>query len=45
MLAWVTWVACLRGWCASVSGVGGAIAGVACLHGWRASVRGVLAWI
>ena len=40
----VAWVACLRGWCASVGGVGGALAWmawVACLHGWRASVGDV----
>ena len=33
MLAWVTWVVCLRGWLgwsSSVDGVGGVLAWVAC---------------
>ena len=44
-------MACLRGWRASVGGVGGVLAGVvwvACLRGWRANegyVIGVLAWV
>ena len=47
----LAWVACLRGRCASVGGVGGVfvwVAWVACLRGWRASVGGVggvLAWV
>ena len=44
-LAWVTWVACLRGWRASM---GGMLTWAACLHGWRANVSyvvGVLAWV
>ena len=45
VLAWVTWVACLRGWCTSVSGVGGMLAWVGwvtCLHGWHANDRSVV---
>ena len=51
VLAWVAWVACLRGWRASVGDVGGVLAWVvwvACLRGWRANegyVVGVLAWV
>ena len=51
VLAWVAWVACLRGWCASVGDVVGVLAcvvWVACLRGWRANegyVVGVLAWV
>ena len=33
VLAWVTGVACLRGLCASMGGVGGVPAWVACLCG------------
>ena len=50
-LAWVAWVACLRGWRASMGGVDGVlawVAWVACLRGWRDSVGGVggvLAWV
>ena len=29
MLAWMTWVACLRGWRTNVGGVGGVLAWVA----------------
>ena len=39
VLAWVAWVARLRGWCASVGALG------ACLRGWRARMGGVLAWV
>ena len=53
----LAWVACLRGWCASVGDVGGVLAWmvcVACLHAWHATVGGVggvgdvdgmLAWV
>ena len=30
LLAWVAWVTCLRGWRASVGGMGGVLAWVAC---------------
>ena len=40
MLAWVAWVGCLRGWCASMGDV---LAWVWC--GWRVCVDGVLAWV
>ena len=30
LLAWVAWVTCLRGWHASVGGMGGVLAWVAC---------------
>ena len=42
---------CLRGWCASVGGVGGVLAWVACKGGWRgqhATMDGmvsVLTWV
>ena len=39
VLAWVAWVACLRGYV--LVWVGWAV----CLRGWRASVGGVLAWV
>ena len=45
MLAWLAWVACLRGWCGWRAYVGGVLAWVAwaaCLRGWRASVSGML---
>ena len=55
VLAWVAWVARLRGWCASVGALGGVLAWVACSRGWRACVGGwcssvgdvgsVLAWV
>ena len=45
VLAWLEWVACFRGWRASVGGVAYVLAWVACLRGWRASVGGVLAWV
>ena len=48
MLFVLAWVACLRGWRASVGGVGGVLAWmtwVACLRGCRASVGGVLTWL
>ena len=50
-LPWLAWVACLRGWCASVGDVGGVLAWVACQRGWRGwrgwhvCVDGVLAWV
>ena len=57
MLTWVTWVACLPGWRASVGDVGRMLAwvtwvtSVACFRGWRTSlcsvgeVGGVLTWV
>ena len=39
----LAWVACLRGWRASVRGVGGVLAWVTCQRGWCACVGGVLA--
>ena len=42
MLAWVAWVACLRGWFASVGDMDGVLAWVACQ---RASVGGMFAWV
>ena len=54
MLAWVAWVVCLRGWHASLRGVGGMlpwVAWVVCLHGWCGwlanvgYVVGVLVWV
>ena len=51
VLAWVTWVACLRGWRASMGDVGSMLAWVTwvtCLREWCASVGGVggvLAWV
>ena len=48
VLAWVVWVACLRGWRAGVGDVGGVlawVAWVACLRAWRASVGSVLTWV
>ena len=51
VLAWVAWVACLRGWRASMGDVGNMLAWVTwvtCLREWCASVGGVggvLAWV
>ena len=45
MLYVLAWVACLRGWRASVGGVGGVLAWVVCLRGWRASEGSVLDWV
>ena len=39
VLAWVTWVVCLRGWRASMGGVGGMLAWVAWVA-WVACLRG-----
>ena len=39
VLAWKAWVPCLRGWRASVGGVGAVLTWV------RASVGGVLTWV
>ena len=48
VLAWVAWVACLRGWCASAGDMGSVLPWVAwmsCLRGKRVSVGGVLTWV
>ena len=41
VLAWVAWVACLRGWHAGVGGMLAWVAWVVRLHGWRTSMGGM----